>query len=347
MKRKKKGGLSNLAISAIWFLAALGVVLAAFQALGATSVEDAMGVAKDRAVHYSECIPSGECGIISIIRDIGSDGSSGGNSNNPGSGSNSGSDNNSGGSDDSDIPGGQDEGSISDGNERVTRDTRGYRGPQHGEPYVNNAGLVTKNSAILMLEEITVSESQDVDYDRSEWRHWTGTEGRACWNTREEVLHRDATPGTVVYVDRQLNAVENYEDACAIGTPIEEDGKVRIDTENSGSWVDPYSGRTVTSSSDLDIDHIVPLSYAAENGGQSWSEDLKETFANDLDNLLATSARENRRKGAKGPSDYMPPYKGYRCQYAKSFTGIINKYELSMPEDDVETLVETLEGCQF
>lgn len=352
MKRKKKGGLSNLAISAIWLLVALGVILAAFQASGATSIDDAMQIAQDRASYYSECIPAGECGLIAIVRDFGNDGPSfTGDSNNQNS-NGSETDNSDGSSSESSNHGENGDNSGEQDNTEqdlgtVSREERGYRGPEHGEPYVNEVGAMTRNSAIIKLNEIKVSESEDVDYDRSEWRHWSGTEGRACWNTREEVLHRDATPGTVVYLDRQLNQTENYDEACAIGRPVEENGRIRIDTEDSGSWVTPYNGRTETTSSNIDIDHIVPLNYAARNGGQSWSLELKETFANDLDNLLATSARENRRKGSKGPSEYMPPYRGYQCQYAKSFIGVVHKYDLSMPEEDVETLAETLEDCQI
>ena len=343
MKRRRgKGGLSNLAVGAIWALVAIGVVLAAIQAMGANSIEDVMYIAQNKAAEYAECIPSGECGIGSIIKDIGS-GSSGG------SGL---ADVDQEDLDNIDSPNDSENDNIDVDNpssvELVDRETKGYRGPGKGEPYVNNAGLVAKSAAISLLEEITVAESTKVEYDRSEWKHWSGTPGRSCWNTREEVLHRDAEEGTVLYVDKQMNSTTNYEEACAIGSRIEDkSGKIKIDTKNSGEWVDPYSGRSITSSSDIDIDHVIPLSYAAENGGQSWDEDLKETFANDLDNLLATSAKENRKKGAKGPSDYMPPYKGYRCQYAKTFTNVAHKYGLTMPEKDINSLTESLENCQF
>ena len=70
-------------------------------------------------------------------------------------------------------------------------------------------------------------------------------------------------------------------------------------------------------------------------------------FANDLDNLLATSAKENRRKGDKGPSNYLPPYKSYHCQYAKTFTTVAYKYDLNIAQQDYEVLEDILNNCQY
>lgn len=61
---------------------------------------------------------------------------------------------------------------------------------------------------------------------------WITIEG-TC-NTREEVLKRDGT-------DVVVNS------ACA---------------STSGTWVSPYDGGVWTAASDVDIDHMVPLSNA-------------------------------------------------------------------------------------
>lgn len=328
---RKKGGLRNLAITAIWFLIAVGVLLAVGQKLGVSSVESVISIAKEKAVYYSKCIPAGDCGLVAIIDDL--DNSNPDlNISNPSGPDSSGNNGN----------------ATSNDNTTISKETKGYRGPIKGEPYVNEAGIVHKNEILLKLENVNIVEkAEDVEYSRAEWKHWSGTEGRSCWNTREEILHRDAKPGTIVYVDKQMNVTEDYNEACAIGRPVEIDGKLRVDTENSGEWIDPYSGRKITSSSDIDIDHIIPLSYAASHGGQKWDEDLKEQFANDPDNLLATSAKENRAKGDKGPSEYMPPYSAYHCQYAKSFTYVADKYDLSITKADYETLKKVLQSCQY
>lgn len=339
-KGKSMLELFGLVRGIVWFLFITGVLLAAFQSTGVVSIEEAVSLAKEKAAHYAECIPAGECGLIAILNNI--EGPGPGNTN-PG-----GSDDQPDGGNYMPQPPVKTEEGIDYSNVVIDRETRGYRGPLKGEPYVNQAGLVNKNSASLTLEKInTIEKSEDVEYSRTEWKHWAGLEGRSCWNTREEVLYRDAYPGTLIYVDKQMNVTEDYNEACAIGKPIMIDDKIRIDTENSGEWIDPYSGKKITSSSEVDIDHVIPLSYAAKNGGQSWDEAKKEKFANDLDNLLATSAKENRAKGDKGPSEYMPPYKAYHCQYAKTFTIVAYKYDLTITNSDYEVLKDTLESCQY
>lgn len=328
MNKRKRGGFSNLVISAIWLVVVAGVILAAINAMGANSIEEALIIAKNKAAYYSECIPSDECGIVSILKGI--------NSQNEGiiieDGSNVIEDNS----------------NNQLGEEFINRETKGYRGPIKGEPYVNNAGIIKKDSALEMLNKIPITSNEpvDVEYSRSEWKHWSTIEGKPCWNIRNEILHRDAKPNTVIYIDKKMNSTTNYDEACAIGKPVIVDGQRKINTENSGEWIDPYTGRQMTSSSDIDIDHVVSLSYAAKNGGHNWSLDKKKAFANDLDNLLATSAKSNRTKGDKGPSKYVPSYKAYHCQYAKTYTTIINKYNLSIDKSDYDVLEKMLDACQ-
>ncbi|WP_020411235.1 MULTISPECIES: hypothetical protein [Microbulbifer] len=36
---------------------------------------------------------------------------------------------------------------------------------------------------------------------------------------------------------------------------------------DTGLWLDPYTGNFYTLASDLDVEHIVPLSWAHEHGG--------------------------------------------------------------------------------
>lgn len=341
MKKMRKGGLSNLAVSVIWLLLVSGFLLAVFQATGADSVDGAFTIAKNKATQYAECVPTGECGLLSILKDLGGEGP------NFDLESNSGEivydDNGEIIYDDNGEP---IESPVVEQGETISREIRGYRGPVKGEPYVNEAGLVNKEEALELLVNIPVKEESKVDYARSEWKHWSSA-GRSCWDTRELILLRDAKPGTVIFIDKQKNTTTDESQACGIGKMVEEDGKTKLNTENSGEWIDPYSGRKITSSSDIDIDHIIPLSYAAKNGGQEWTSEVKEQFANDPDNLLATSAKENRSKGDKGPGSYMPSYKPYRCQYSKAFTKIANKYQLSIQKADYEVLEKTLKECQI
>jgi hypothetical protein len=87
--------------------------------------------------------------------------------------------------------------------------------------------------ARTQLAGLTVAAQGPQDgYSRDLFPHWI-TQSGAC-NTRETVLKRDGT-----------NVVTNS--ACA---------------STSGSWFSPYDGATWTAASDVDIDHMVPLSNA-------------------------------------------------------------------------------------
>lgn len=70
-------------------------------------------------------------------------------------------------------------------------------------------------------------------YSRDLFPHWS-SQGGAC-NTREVVLYRDGT-----------NVVRDSSTCAAV----------------SGSWYSPYDGATWYAASDVDIDHVVPLSNA-------------------------------------------------------------------------------------
>ena len=90
-------------------------------------------------------------------------------------------------------------------------------------------------------------------------------------------------------------------------------------TVTYGSWVDPYSGATLTgnpyqgdgTANDLDIDHIIPLKYVNSHGGYSWSASDKKAYGKSITAMnngvyLVVSASENRKKGDSGPADYYP-----------------------------------------
>ena len=97
---------------------------------------------------------------------------------------------------------------------------------------------------------------------------------------------------------------------------------------------DRLTGALLSDASDVDIDHVIPLSYAHRHGGSYWSAYKKEQFANDPINLLPTYDIENRKKSDKGPSEYLPSDKNLACAYIKRWQAIRNKYDLNIAPDD-------------
>ncbi|WP_105264544.1 HNH endonuclease family protein [Pseudoalteromonas sp. T1lg76] len=157
------------------------------------------------------------------------------------------------------------------------------------------------------------------EYNRDDWAHWLD-EDNDCQDTRAEVL----------IAQSQAQVSFNDQKQCRV---------------TSGAWADPYSGKLFTNDDDLDIDHIVPLKFASEHGGAHWSRSEKARFANDLDNLLAVDDSLNRSKGAKGPTEWMPPKHEYRCEYLKRFNAVMTKYRLSYTAQEQRTLTKMRSAC--
>ena len=152
-------------------------------------------------------------------------------------------------------------------------------------------------------------------YSRDDLDHWIDADGD-CQDTRGEILIRDSLK-PVTY---QSNA------KCRV-----------ID----GLWELPYIGGTVTNAQQLDIDHIIPLKWAHGHGGDRWTALQKRNFANDPDNLLATSSSANRSKGAKGPDQWLPSIN--KCSYAQRWVQLIEKYGLMTTAGETEAIAKV---CQ-
>lgn len=97
-----------------------------------------------------------------------------------------------------------------------------------------------------------------------------------------------------------------------------------------GRWLDPYTGRIALDAAGLDIDHVVPLAWAWEHGAHGWDQARRAAFASDPANLLAVDAGANRRKGAAGPLDWLPPEPSFRCQYVLRFLRVVRAHALAL-----------------
>lgn len=153
------------------------------------------------------------------------------------------------------------------------------------------------------------------DYDRE--KHfgsgWTDVNGSGC-DTRQDILARD------------LNNVEIAENGCTV--------EYGVFLDATGEVIEFEQG---VNSNIVDIDHIVALDWAFDNGAATWSQEMREQFAQDPANLWVMSANENR--GAKsnfGPSDWMPT-EDMQCDYVKQFLEVADAYQLEVPAEDRAT----------
>lgn len=100
-------------------------------------------------------------------------------------------------------------------------------------PLPTPPNIPSYTTASNLLELLVVAPpGPQTGYSRAQFPHWI-TQSGSC-NTREVVLARDG-----------INVVQDS--SCAAV---------------SGTWYSPYDGATWTLASDLDIDHVVPLSNA-------------------------------------------------------------------------------------
>jgi hypothetical protein len=111
-----------------------------------------------------------------------------------------------------------------------------------------------------------------------------------------------------------------------------------------GEWHDPYADSDVTTSKQIQIDHMVPLKNAYDNGAWQWDYKTRCLYANFLgyhDHLVSAGAHENMSKGDSGPEGYLPPNLSYRCQYIKNWMMIKLVWRLRMTPDEAQALHET------
>ena len=120
----------------------------------------------------------------------------------------------------------------------------------------------------------------------------------------------------------------------------------------SGTLLDPYSGSTinfvkgVTSSMDVQIDHVVALSNAWQTGAFKLTLEKRTALANDPDNLLAVQGRLNSQKGDGDAATWLPPLKSIRCAYVTKQIIVKAKYGLWVTAPEKAAMLNVLSKCK-
>jgi hypothetical protein len=119
----------------------------------------------------------------------------------------------------------------------------------------------------------------------------------------------------------------------------------------SGTLKDPYSGKTIDfkrgqdTSTDVQIDHLVPLSDAWQKGAQQWAATKRKEFANDPLNLLAVDGPLNGQKSDSDAATWLPPRKAYRCAYITRQIDVKAKYEVWVTSAEKDAMGTVLSAC--
>ncbi|MDN5749349.1 MAG: HNH endonuclease family protein [Pseudonocardia sp.] len=119
----------------------------------------------------------------------------------------------------------------------------------------------------------------------------------------------------------------------------------------TGTLADPYSGDTIaftrgrTTSSEVQIDHVVSLSNAWQTGAQQLDEDTRELLANDPLNLLAVDGGVNGSKGDGDAATWLPPERGYRCAFVARQVAVKARYDLWVTAPEADAISRILSRC--
>ncbi|MEV7571461.1 DUF1524 domain-containing protein [Pseudarthrobacter sp. NPDC089323] len=162
-------------------------------------------------------------------------------------------------------------------------------------------------------------------YDRALFGHaWADVDRNGC-DTRNDMLKRDLT--ALSYV----NSVP-----CKV---------------KSGMLDDPYTGRSISflrgqaTSSAVQIDHVVALSDAWQKGAQQLTTEQRTAFANDPLNLQATDGPTNQKKGDGDAATWLPPNKGFRCEYVARQISVKATYGLWVTQAEHDAMARILADC--
>ncbi|GGP57887.1 lipoprotein [Streptomyces variabilis] len=179
-------------------------------------------------------------------------------------------------------------------------------------------------AAALIDKVATKGRGPKTGYDRDEYGYaWMDTAdgvplARNGCDTRNDILQRDG----------QELRFRSGSDCVVVSLTL----------------ADPYTGKTIEwrkqKAAEVQIDHVVPLSYSWQMGASRWSEGKRRQLANDPLNLLPVDGSANSAKSDSGPASWLPPSKGIRCAYAVRFAQVAVKYEMPVTKADKETMRE-------
>ena len=119
----------------------------------------------------------------------------------------------------------------------------------------------------------------------------------------------------------------------------------------SGVLADPYTATLVnflrgsSTSSAVQIDHVVALSDAWQKGAQQLTEAQRLAFANDPLNLLAVDGPANQQKSDGDAATWLPPNKSYRCDYVARQISVKSSYGLWVTRAEHDAMARVLGDC--
>ncbi|SCF23472.1 Protein of unknown function (DUF1524) [Micromonospora viridifaciens] len=177
-----------------------------------------------------------------------------------------------------------------------------------------SAPLTTAVASLPVATEVRTGYSRDL------FPHWIDADGNGC-NTRNEVLIAEAV------------TKPTRSGTCTL---------------SGGRWYSYYDNAYWTLTSDLDIDHMVPLAEAWDSGARNWTTSRRQAYANDLGDyraLAAVTDNVNQAKGDQDPATWMPPYASARCRYINEWVAVKIRWRLTVDSAEKSALTSWANSC--
>jgi hypothetical protein len=183
------------------------------------------------------------------------------------------------------------------------------------------------SKALEVLATIPVKgRAPKTGYSRDQFgQAWADVDRNGC-DTRNDMLRRDLT---------DLALKPDTRDCVVL----------------SGILNDPYTATLInflrggSTSSAVQIDHVVALSDAWQKGAQQLTEAQRLSFANDPLNLLAVDGPANQQKSDGDAATWLPPNKSYRCDYVARQISVKASYGLWVTRAEHDAMARVLGDC--
>jgi len=125
---------------------------------------------------------------------------------------------------------------------------------------------------------------------------------------------------------------------------LEEESLIRVEKDKHGKiiygiWYCEYTGLFFDDPKKLDIDHRIPLKECWLSGGELWNQNKRIRYANylkDKDHLLVVRAKENREKGAKDITEWLPLF--HQIDYIFKWVKIKEQWNLCFDKKESDML---------
>ncbi|RFA13880.1 hypothetical protein B7R21_07375 [Subtercola boreus] len=207
----------------------------------------------------------------------------------------------------------------------VDLDPETVSAPPEGSSVVALDTSATTGTALAVLATLEVKgRAPKTGYQRTAQfgEAWLDVDRNGC-DTRNDILARDLTGVTMSGPCKVLSGV--------------------LDDRYTGTTLQFLRGNTTSTL--VQIDHVVALSDAWQKGAQQLSQAQRISLANDPLNLWATDGATNQQKGDGDAATWLPPSKSFRCEYAARQISVKATYGLWVTQAEHDALAGILAAC--